>query len=175
MLLLCAVFCLPVWGQSATEDQIKAAYLFNFAKFVEWSPDTFSGGTSPITFCTLGRGGVSDELENAVRGKSIDGRPIKMRRLQGPEEITGCQLVFLSSGAEKNLPRLLQVAKGHPILLTGEGAGFARAGGMIGFVVENGRVLFEVNLGSAQEAHLKISSKLLALARIVTPEERASQ
>ncbi|HEY2390721.1 MAG TPA: YfiR family protein [Candidatus Angelobacter sp.] len=168
--LLCTV--MPSgYGQSVTEDQVKAAYLFNFAKFVEWPAEAFATAEATVNFCTLGRSPVADELDSSVRGKNLNGHAVNIRTLHGLEEIKGCHLVFLSAGASKQQQKLLQAAKGSPILLVAETPGFAQAGGAINFVVENGRLIFEVNISAAEGAHLKISSKLLALARIVTPNE----
>lgn len=161
---------------AATEDQIKAAYIFNFAKFVEWPSETFSSAASPMNFCAFGRSQVADEMDSLVSGKNINGRPTKVRHLGKLEEIKDCQLVFVATGNGRQLQQLLQAAKGTPVLVIGEALGFARSGGMIGFITENGKVLFEVNPGSAEESRLKISSKLLALARIVSSRtERVGQ
>jgi hypothetical protein len=150
-----------------TADQIKAAYMFNFAKFIEWPAEALAGAAS-LNFCALGRSATVDEVDSLVSGKSINSRPIKIRHLGKPEEIKDCHLVFLAGSAGKQEQKLFQAAKGLPILLVGESPGFAHAGGTIGFLTENGKVLFEINISSAEEAHLKISSKLLALARIVS-------
>jgi hypothetical protein len=163
--------CFSAPAQSVTEDQIKAAYLFNFAKFIEWPNESFATPTSPIQFCTLGRSPVADELDASVRGKSIDGHTIEVKHLHSAEEIKDCHLVFLSASAGKQEHKLVQAAKGLPVLLVAEIAEFAREGGTINFVMEDGRLVFEVNISAAQNAHLKISSKLLALARIVPTGE----
>lgn len=159
------------YAQSATEDQVKAAYLFNFAKFIEWPAEAFDKSDAPMNFCALGRSPVVDELDSSVRGKSVNGHTITLKHLQGPEDLKGCHLFFLAPGAGKQQQKLLQAAKGLPVLLVAETPGFARAGGTINFVMENGRLLFEINIKAAENAHLKISSKLLALARIVSPDE----
>jgi hypothetical protein len=159
----------PVLGmaQSVSEDQVKAAYLFNFAKFVEWPAEPFIATGSPITFCTLGRTRVADELDSSVRGKSIDGHVILIKHLRRLEDFKECRLVFLASSAGEQQQKLLQAAKGFPVLLVAETPGFTRAGGTINFITENGRLIIEVNVNAAESAHLKISSKLLALARIL--------
>lgn len=154
--------------QSATEDQVKAAFLFNFAKFIEWPAEVFDKADSPMIFCTAGNSPVVDELDSTIQGKTVNGHIIAVRHLREPEEIKGCHLVFLAASAgRQQQQRLLQAAKGSPVLLVAEISGFARAGGAINFLLENGRVIFEVNIRAAESAHLKISSKLLALARIV--------
>jgi hypothetical protein len=173
---LCWTCATPLLAQSATEDQVKAAYLFNFAKFIEWPAEAFDKPDAPINFCALGRSPVVDELDSSVGGKSLNGHTIMIKHLHGPEEIKGCHLLFLSASAGKQQQKLLQAASGLPVLLVAETAGFARAGGTINFMMESGRLLFEINIKAAENAHLKISSKLLSLARIVSPnEERHGQ
>jgi hypothetical protein len=175
LLLLCGASARPGVAQSATEDQVKAAYLFNFAKFIEWPEGAFAAPDSTLDFCTLGRSPVADELDSSVRGKSINRHTIAVRHLRGPEEIKGCHLVFLAASAGKQQQKLVLAAKGSPVLLVAETSGFAQAGGTINFYNESGRLLFEVNIGAAESAHLKISSKLLSLARIVTASEAKGQ
>jgi hypothetical protein len=176
-LVLC-ICVAPAAGtaQSATEDQVKAAYLFNFAKFIEWPAEAFATTDATVNFCTLGRSPAADELYSSVRGKKLNGHVINVQILHGPEEIKGCHLIFLAAGANKQQQKLLQAAKGSPILLVAEAAGFARAGGMINFVLEDGKLLFEINVKAAELSRLKISSKLLTLARLVSPsDERQGQ
>jgi hypothetical protein len=175
MLPACALLMLSAAAQSVTEDQVKAAYLFNFAKFVQWPEGSLGDANAPLHFCTLGRSAVADELDGAINGKAIDGHPIDVRRLDSPEQAKNCHLVYLSASANKQLDKLLLAAKGRPMLLVGETGSFARSGGTIGFVTEKGRVLFEINVKSADEAHLKISSRLLALAKIVSASEEKPQ
>jgi hypothetical protein len=167
LLLLGGALTRPAVAQSATEDQVKAAYLFNFAKFIEWPPEAFETTDSALNFCTLGRSPVVDELDSSVRGKSINRHTIAVRHLRGPEDIKGCHLVFLAASAVKQQQKLVLAAKSSPMLLVAETSGFAQAGGTINFYNEAGRLLFEVNIGAAESAHLTISSKLLSLARIV--------
>jgi YfiR/HmsC-like len=171
LFLLCAASARPAVAQSATEDQVKAAYLFNFAKFIEWPTEAFPAADSTLNFCTLGRSPVVDELDSSLRGKSINGHAISVRHLRGPEEIKGCHLVFLAASAGKQQQKLVLAAKGSAMLLVAEISGFAQAGGTINFYNEAGRLLFEVNISAAESAHLKVSSKLLALARIVSASE----
>ena len=160
---------------AATADQIKAAYVFNFAKFVEWPPQTFPTPNAPINFCALGRTQTADEMDALMSGKSINGHAVKVRHLTKLDEIKDCQLLYIAAGIGRPEP-LLRALKGCSVLVIGDTPGFAVSGGMIGFVNENGRVLFEVNPGAVEHSHLKISSKLLALARIVSvPSERGGQ
>lgn len=170
--LLCWAFCPTyVLAQAATDDRVKAAYIFNFAKFIEWPPQVFTAKESPMNFCVLGRSPVVDELDSSIGGKSVNGHTIMVKHLHGPDEIKDCHLIFLAASAGKQQQKLIEAAKGTPVLLVAETPGFARSGGTINFITESGRLLFEVNINAAESAHLKISSKLLALARIVSPTE----
>jgi YfiR/HmsC-like len=157
----------PALAQTATEDQVKAAFVFNFVKFVEWPDAAFASGNSSLAICTLGRSSTTDELETVVHDKVIDGRKLEVQRLHVPEDLKHCHVVFVASSAAKLQRRVIEAAVGLPILLVAETPGFARAGGTIDLFVEKGRVGFEVNVTAAVRADLKISSKLLALARIV--------
>ena len=156
-------------AEEISEDQVKAAYLFNFAKFVTWPPQAFGAPDSPINFCTLGRSGTIDELDSSIKGKIVNGHPIVIRHLHGFEEINNCHIFFLADSAGKRQQELFQAVGKLPVLLVGETSGFAQHGGDVDFIVDNGKVIFEVNTVAAENAHLKISSKLLTLARIVSP------
>jgi hypothetical protein len=169
MVLLCtAAAVLPASAQTASANEIKAAYLFNFARFIDWPEELFTAQSSMV-FCTLGRSAVADELDSSLHGKSINNRMAEIRHLRGPEEFAGCHIVFIAASAEKQQQKLLQATKGAPILLVAETPGFARAGGTINFIIENRRLIFEINIRAAESAHLRISSKLLAIARIISP------
>lgn len=164
--LLCAALFIAGHAQSVTEDQIKAAYVLNFARFVDWPPEAFKGD-SGFNFCALGRSRMADELAADIQGKNINGRAIAFHYLKNPDDSLNCQVIVVSGNSTKQQQKLLEIQSGRPVLLVGEFAGFARAGGTMDFIVENGKVMFEVNLAAADEAHLKLSSKLLSLARIL--------
>jgi hypothetical protein len=171
-MLLFLTVAAPSFGtQSITEDQVKAAYLFNFAKFIEWPADAFPAANAPMNFCTLGHSPVVDEIDASVRGKNIGDHTIVVKHLHAVEEMKDCHLVFLAAGASKQEQKLIQAAKGAPLLLVSEIPGFSHAGGTINFVMEDGRLLFEVNVKAAESAHLKISAKLLTMARITSSDE----
>ena len=173
--ILAAVLITAAWviavpqamAQTATEDQVKAAFVFNFVKFVEWPDAAFASGNSSLAICTLGHSATTDELQAIVHDKVIDGRKLEVQRLHAPEDVKRCQVVFVANSAAKQQKKLIEAAVGRPILLVAETPGFARAGGTIDLFVEKGRVGFEVNVTVAVSADLKISSKLLVLARIV--------
>jgi len=155
------------------EYQVKAAFLYNFAKFVEWPPDTFKTARDPITICVLGPNPFGNALEEAVTGKTVEGRSFAVRPLVDPGPGCNCQILFVSSAERKRLRSLEAALKKAAILTVGEAQDFASNGGVINFKLENGRVRLEVNLDAAEQARLRISSKLLSLAEIVRSEKQS--
>ncbi len=145
------------------EYEIKAAFLYNFAKFVEW-PDGTLERSERFTICVVGASDVSEQLDRVVDGRNVGGRAVAVETLPGPEEGAGCQILFATDSAAAEATRGL----GFPGVLTvGERSSFAREGGMINFVFIDKKVRFEINKKSAEEAGLAISSKLLKLAHDV--------
>lgn len=150
-------------GQTTDEYQVKAAFLFNFAKFVEWPPQTFKSPGDAMSICVLGPNPFGRSLDEAVDGKSIDGRSFAVRQVADIQQAGGCQILFIPSGQKKRPAETAMAG----VLTVGESDGFAAGGGVIGFKLEGGRVRLEVNVGAAEQSKLRISSKLLSLARIV--------
>lgn len=148
--------------------QVKAAFLFNFMKFVEWPHSAVPAGTAPWTLCVLGHEPFHGALEETVRGRTVGGRGCEIRRVAATSEIQGCHLLFASLYEDDTISEVLARAATRPILTVGETDRFERAGGMIRFRVEADRVRFVVNAGASRRAGLKISSRLLSLARSVT-------
>jgi len=151
----------------APEYEVKAAFLYNFAKFVEWPPLAFERASVPLRLCVLGHDPFGDSLSNLIQGKSISGRSIISLRVQSPTEARSCHVLFISLSDPENLKQVLDRVRGLPVLTVGESADFLPLGGMINFVLEQDRVRFEINLEAAEQHHLKLSSKLLAVARMV--------
>jgi len=169
--LICVVM-LPTDGgaQDATvsEYQVKAAYLYNFAKFVEWPAKSFASASSPYQICILGKDPFREALQDLVRGKLVNGRGFQIiGNVTAPPQTTGCHILFVSASATRQFQMVLPALQGRSILIVGESEGFARQGGMINFVLEGSRVLFEVNRKVAEQAGLKISAKLLSVAKEV--------
>jgi len=152
-------------GQATGEYQVKAACLFNFAKFVEWPAQTFKSPADSMSICILGPNPFGRSLDDAVDGKTIDGRKFVVRQVAEIEQAGGCQILFIALRPKKRAPGAPPAMAG--VLTVGESDGFAAGGGVIGFKLEGGRVRLEVNLEAAEQARLRISSKLLSLARIV--------
>ncbi len=150
------------------EYEVKAAFIYNFARFVEWPPEAFDGPAASLGVCLLGADQFGGALEGALQGKSVHGRSLEVRRLRGEERVQSCNILFVAASEADRLRSLLLRLGDAPILTVGESSDFARAGGIINFVLEENRVRFEVNAGAAERAGLRISSKLLGLARVVT-------
>jgi hypothetical protein len=159
-------------GQSdpPTEYQVKAAFLFNFAKFVEWPANAFVHPEDPIVLGIVGEDPFGFALDGMVFRKTVNGRSFMVKRLEIGPELRGCHILFISSSEKKNLAHILESLKGSSVLTVGETDQFVQSGGAIKLLLENNKVRFEVNVGAAAMARLKVSSKLLALARSVVDE-----
>jgi hypothetical protein len=153
-----------------SEYQLKAAFLFNFAKFIDWPPGSFTGRQSPFAICVLGQDPFGRVLDDSLQGKMIGNQPLAIRRLKDKTEARRCQMVFVSSSESAHLAEILESLRGANVLLVGETSGFAAAGGTIEFTLEDNRVRFTINTDAADRAGLMFSSKLLALAKLVHDE-----
>jgi hypothetical protein len=176
ILFLCLIsnsIALTAQTKSANEYQVKAAFLYNFAKFVDWPPSAFSDAKQPLDVCVYGRDPFGNALEDALLGKTIGERRIGLGRAMQFQDLAGCHVVFVSSPARESTMDLANRLKGRPVLLVGESEGFAASGGAIQFTIEDNRVHFIINPDAADRAGLKISSKLLALAKIVRDSNRS--
>jgi hypothetical protein len=147
-----------------TEYQIKAAFLFNFAKFVQWPPAALAGATSPIVIGILGENPFHDDLARTIRNKTIDDHPLVIKELRSPAEATNCHILFISTSEKRRLPEILKGLEGSSVLTVGEMDHFTESGGMINFVLKGNKVRFQINHDAATRAGLKISSKLMSLA-----------
>ena len=154
-------------GSVADEYQVKAAFLFNFAKFVEWPADTFKAGDDPITICVWGQDPFGGALEEVVRNKTVAGRPFVVHPISNTPQAAKCQIVFVTSSERKRVRSILDDLKGRGILTVGEAEDFTANGGVINFKLKDARVRIEIDTGAAERAKLRISSKLLSLAEIV--------
>ena len=150
------------------EYAIKAAYLYQFARYVQWPPDAFGNENSPLIIGVLGSdpfGGILDEI---ARTKRIEGRPLVVRRFATMAYYTPCHILFVSSSVSpEEQAEAIKRARGSPVLLVGEEPGFAEQGGTINFFKDQNKIRFEINTETAKRDKLKISSKLLSLAKIV--------
>jgi len=150
------------------EYAIKAAYLYNFGRYVEWPPEGFESSGAPFVIGVLGKDPFGAVLDEIAGSKRIEGRRIAVRRFATMAEYTPCQILFVAASASpQQKAAALQKAQESAVLLVGEGSGFAKQGAVVNFFVESTRVRFEINTEAARRAQLKISSKLLSLAKIV--------
>ena len=170
----------PADAQSGDADSseylIKAGFIYNFAKFVEWPSAAFSQADSPIVIGVLGTDPFGNVLDRIVEGKKLGPRGFVVRRYKWGKDVKDlkdCKILFVSSSERTHVDEILQSVKGLPILTVGETPGFAERGGVIRFTLEDNRVRFEVNVDAAHQADLNISSRLLTLAKII-PQTAAS-
>ncbi len=159
-------------SQVISEYQLKAAFLYNFAKFVEWPEDSFSDSDNVLTIGLLGDDPFGEILDKTVRGKAISGRRFEIRRIRNRDEIGDCHMVFVSRSTETTLDVTLDHLKGLSILSVSDIDDFARRGGMINFVSHDDHISFEINPKAARGAGLNISSKLLRVASVVATETK---
>ncbi len=149
------------------EYQIKAAFLYNFSKFVQWPPGRFPDETSPIVIAVLGDSPFGDELANAVHGRLVNGRPIVVKiidSLESLEESGSAQVLFVGASEERRLGDSLYSLHRASILTVGETRRFAAMGGIITFILSEDKVRFEINQNAGERAGLKINAQLLKLA-----------
>ncbi len=154
-------------GEGSSEYALKAAFLFHFAQFVEWPAGSFAATNSPFVYCTTGTDPFQGVLDATLNGKTTGGRGFEVRHLKQAREAQGCHLLFVGIEQEKQTSSAVTQLQGAPVLIVGESAGFVERGGTIGFSVEENKVRFEINLEAAGKSKLKISAKLLALAKNV--------
>jgi hypothetical protein len=151
----------------SSEYQVKAAFLFHFAQFVDWPPEAFKDAGAPLTYCTVGEDPFRGALDASMSGKTIDGRPVRVLHFKLGQEVQTCQILFLGAPEKKSLAATLVNLGASPVLTVGESQNFIEQGGMIGFLWEDNKVHFEINLEAAERAKLKISARLLTLAKTV--------
>jgi hypothetical protein len=153
----------PVQAQAPNEYRVKAAFILNFARFIEWPNDGYGAGGALVVGIVGGDpfGGSLDQLN----GTTVNGHRIVIRRLKAGDYLKACQILFVSSSERNRLGKILESVRGGSVLTIGELPQFNQAGGIIKFVIQDDKVRFEINDGAASQARLRISSKLLALSR----------
>lgn len=164
IILLIALSSLRAAAGAPTEYQVKAAYLSNFGRFVEWPAKANVKSISNFAICVLGTDPFGRALDQAAAGQLIDGMSVIARRLSTPEQAAGCRVLFISASESDSLPEVLSALSRAGVLTVSDIPQFTERGGMIGFTLQDNRVRFEVNLGAAKSAGLTLSSQLLKLA-----------
>jgi len=161
-------------ADSASEYAVKAAMLYNLTRFVDWPPEAYPDGMSPTVLCILGRDPFEGFLTSLVAKPSTNGRPVQIRHPKDVRGVHGCHVLYISSSDRRDVVPILASVKGTNLLTVGETSQFAARGGMVQFSLDERQVHFEVNLDATSRAGLRISSRLLALARIVKNRDAAS-
>jgi len=151
----------------ATDYQVKAAYLYNFGRFVEWPSEAAATKANAFTVCILGQDPFGAHLDTILAGETIGGRHVVAKRISSPQESVRCQILFVGSTEGNRLGNIIDILDKEAVLTVSDMAEFSQRGGMIQFVPEGNRVRFEVNLAATQRAHLTLSSELLKVATSV--------
>ena len=172
ILLLLLMFNLKIFAQQYTEYELKSAYLFNFAKFVEFPESTFSSSKDPFIIGVYGNESFLDILQNIIKGRTINNRNVIAISITQPSEMLNCQIIFFSKLSPTEVTMLLEFIGNRPILTVADNIeDFCQNGGMINFLPQHSQKRFEINPNAAQRAKISISSKLLILSRIVNDKD----
>jgi hypothetical protein len=156
---------------ASPEYQVKAVFLFNFAQFVEWPPQSFEDAAAPFVIGVLGTDPFGAALEGAVRGETLNGRSFVIERYRSVTEIRRCQILFISRSEAAHIVEISASLAGHGILTVSDTEDSAQRGVMIRFVAESNRIRLRINVEAAKAAGLSISSKLLRPAELVTSKD----
>jgi hypothetical protein len=156
-------------AQSTTVPAVKAAFLYNFAKFAEWPADILAP-RQRLSLCVLGDNAVADALEQTIKGHTIESHELTVQVVGVDSSIRSCHLLYVGGLDAKGAVQLVERLKGAAVFTVSDGDRFAELGGVAQLILENDRMRFAINVGSAQRARLRLSSKLLSLAKIVKDE-----
>jgi hypothetical protein len=170
--MMCAAG-ISVRAQSSLEYNVKAALLLNFARFIEWPERAFTGPRTPIEICVFAPNPFGESLDRALDDETVSGRPVSTRDVRTPADSAGCHMLFVPQGSESRAAAIMHNA-GPYTLTIGESHRFEELGGAVSFVLEGGRVRFNVNLKPVEERGVRISARMLKLASRVdraTPEK----
>ncbi|MDM8554465.1 YfiR family protein [Desulfococcaceae bacterium HSG7] len=172
---ICAILLIPLKAAAESdgpaEYTVKATLLYKLSKFVKWPPEAFDKPDAPITLCIIGHDPFEEAL-NSIKGKRVQGRPFLIGKPSDILSAGGCHILFVSASEKENLSTVLSKLKNRFTLTVSEIEGFARQGGMINFIIAEKKIRLEVNLAVAKRAGLKISSRLLKLAKIINDNTR---
>ena len=147
-----------------TEKQVKALFLVNFAKYVDWPSDSLAAGNDSFVIGLFGECKLADDLAKAVVGRTVSGHGIRIQQVRNQDEARACRIVFISHAEKKRLVELLEQVRGLPVLTVGETDEFCQLGGIITFIKKDDKVRLQIELDAARRAGLEISSRLLSVA-----------
>jgi hypothetical protein len=148
----------------APEYDLKAAFLFNFAKFVEWPASAFSSARAPLTICVYGEDPFGSTLDTVVQGERVGERSLLVQRPDSLDDLGECHVLFVCRSEKDRLAEVMTQIEGKPVLTVADTDGFLRAGGVINFILEGSKVRFLIGQEAAERSGLQISSKLMRLA-----------
>ena len=149
-----------------TEYEVKAAYLYQFGKFVEWPEGTLARSDDEFVICTLGMDPFGSILDETISGRAVQSKKVIARRLTSISQAADCNILFVSSSEENHVAEIFKMVQGKGVLTVGEMKNFLSQGGMIRFQMEQNKVRFEINLSALGRANLKVSSQLLKVAKL---------
>jgi hypothetical protein len=152
--------------EPSQEYKVKAAFIFNFAKFIEWPREVFSSADAPFVIAVVGADPFNGALEQAVAGKRVGTRGVEIRHFDSVDKIGPCQILFVPTTDDNSQVQIIRKVENDHVLTVGESDNFSSNGGSFRFFTEDNKMRFEVNTDATDRAQLKISSKLLKLARI---------
>lgn len=154
-------------AQLVSEYQVKAAYMYNFAKFAEWPAEAFTNAADPIRLCVLNDRPFQSQLTQVVKDKTIAGRAVLAVPIQDGQKARSCHMLFIDSSQAGEAVHLFEALQGSSVLTVGETESFVDQGGIIGFVMHGGQVHFQVNHKAATQSGIRLSSRLLSVAKRV--------
>jgi len=149
------------------EYRVKLGFLYNFAQYIQWPPEAFSSETAPLTMCVAGPNPFEHGAEQSLQKRTVGTHPIVLKKLKADEDPRGCHVVFVRAGEKRTALSVLKALNGAETLTVGESPGFADLGGIINLTIEENKLRFEINLDVAVRNRLKVSSKLLSVAKII--------
>ena len=164
-----------VQAQSAEVNQVKAAYLYNFAKFVEWPAEAYRDADDPAIICAVGDDRTGEILQQAVSGKKANGRRVEARYPRTPRDMRSCHVLFIGFSEKGRISDVLHDLENSHVLTVGQMQQFIPLGGMINLAQNNGRIELEIDPETAEAAGLKISSRLLVVSHIASNANRGSR
>lgn len=176
LIRLVAMLCLIVTcgaaiaqGDEQAEYRVKAAFLYKFGEYIQWPEDSFANAKSPITVGVLGADKLADELVRTVGGRTLGGRDVAVRKLRAGDPVADLQLLFVGRAGVERVADVLSALKGRAVVTVTESERAFSLGSMINFVVVDDKVRFDIALRPVEESNVKISSRLLGVARKVLP------
>lgn len=159
--------CRFAYAQTSAEYQVKAVFLFNFTRFVDWPGTAFESSNSPFVIGILGNDPFGNYIDETVKDEKMGERSIIVRRYKTIKDVDNCQILFISAAEAEQSKSALQELKEKHILTVSDASNFASTGGIIGFIIENNKTRMQINIDAARAASLVISSKLLGVAKIL--------